>query len=211
MTFHRYFANFFFKPFPVVQWHSPEKINQIFLTFDDGPYPPVTKPLLDILANLDVPATFFLSGKNLFKYKNELQKLNYENHSIGSHLFSHFPINFVDSQLLEKEIFLTDRLIQRHFHRDNQIYRPPYGILSSRFIQKLNSEKKRIILWSLMSNDFKWSAEQVIQHLKKSLRRGDIIVFHDSPLTQNTLIEIISEFIDYVKKIGFNFGLLDIR
>jgi len=211
ITFHRYFTKTFFKPFPKVQWHCPSGNDRIFLTFDDGPYPPVTKPLLDLLEKEDVPATFFLAGKSIFKYKNELQNLNYRNHSIGSHLFSHLPVNVCKSHKLEKEIRVTDKLIHKYFDRENQLYRPPYGILSRKFIQKLNIGKKRIILWSLMSNDFKWTTKRVLQHLKKSLRKGDIIVFHDSPSAENTLMEIIPEFIEYAKKLGFNFGLLRIN
>jgi len=40
----------------------------IALTFDDGPKPGITEPLLEMLTNAHVPATFFVIGKHVMEY-----------------------------------------------------------------------------------------------------------------------------------------------
>ena len=37
---------------------------EVVLTFDDGPYPPTTTPILEALARECVRATFFMTGRN---------------------------------------------------------------------------------------------------------------------------------------------------
>jgi len=56
------------KWFPELIWAIPNKNNNVYLTFDDGPDPEVTPRVLDILARFDVRATFFCLGRNVEKY-----------------------------------------------------------------------------------------------------------------------------------------------
>ena len=66
---------------------SDEK--QVFLTFDDGPSEEITPQILDILKEEDVPATFFVLGKNVKLYP-ELVKQEYDDgHFIANHGYTH--------------------------------------------------------------------------------------------------------------------------
>ncbi len=66
---------------------------EVVLTFDDGPRPPYTGKVLDILAAECVQATFFVVGKMADEYPGELQKVFDAGHTIGTHSHSH-PIYF---------------------------------------------------------------------------------------------------------------------
>lgn len=59
----------------------------VYLTFDDGPSA-YTGQLLDILANYDVKATFFVTGRNS-QYDGFITRAFKEGHSIGLHTNSH--------------------------------------------------------------------------------------------------------------------------
>src|SRR5205814_9422855 len=61
----------------------------IALTFDDGPDPDWTPRILDILKQENVPATFFVIGKNGQAYPDLLRSLVYERHEVGNHTFTH--------------------------------------------------------------------------------------------------------------------------
>ena len=208
MIAHRFLARIFYKPYRDILWRFPEEEKKIYLTFDDGPYPPVTKQVLALLKKLKVPATFFLSGQQIFTHRRELKKLNYIGYRIGSHFFHHIPVFGLNSKIVEKEIRLTEQLIEKYFKQEAQLFRPPYGIFNPALLKTLRKQNKRMILWSLMANDFKWSAENVLHHLTRSVRAGDIVVFHDSQKAEKVVLEVLPEFIKYCGEMGLGFGEL---
>jgi peptidoglycan/xylan/chitin deacetylase (PgdA/CDA1 family) len=205
---YRYLAGIFYKPFPDIIWKYPPYENTVYLTFDDGPYPPATKPLLENLGELQVPATFFLSGENLFRYRREVGESDYNGHEIGSHFFSHIPALGLNSKKLLKEINLTDELIYLYLKRLPRFFRPPFGIFSRKLFPALQSTSKKAVLWTVMAYDFKWEKNKILDHLHESVCAGDIIVFHDSPKTEPVLPEIIPPFVQFCRERGWRFGII---
>jgi hypothetical protein len=59
------------------------------LTFDDGPHPSRTKKILDVLAAEGVNATFFVLGSAVRARPSVLRQITADNHSLGSHSYSH--------------------------------------------------------------------------------------------------------------------------
>lgn len=208
MLSHRILAGIFYKPFPGITWQYSASENVVYLTFDDGPYPPVTKPLLEMLNALGVPATFFLSGESLFRYRRELSELDYSPHQVGSHFYRHVSLFFTGPRKLQKGLRLTDRLISRYLRRETRFFRPPYGIFNPRHFPTLQEAGKKMVLWSLMAYDFKWEAGRILRHLCDSARPGDIIVFHDSPKTEKVLLEVLPPFIEFCREQGWGFGAI---
>lgn len=217
MIAHRLLARIFYRPYEDVVWRFPavdsnhKEQKKIYLTFDDGPYPPVTKKILSLLKELKVPATFFLSGEKVFAYRRAVGKMNYKGHSIGSHFFHHVPILGLSKKKILQELNLTDQLLNENFKQNSRLFRPPYGIFNRSLLKTLQEQNKRLILWSLMANDFKWSTEKVIHHLTESVRSGDVIVFHDSEKSENVVQEVLPEFIKYCKKNGFEFEKINFK
>jgi len=78
-----------------MQYHETLPLNdhEVVLTFDDGPLPPKTTHVLDILASECVKATFFSVGKMAQTYPATLRREFAEGHSIGTHTQDH-PLNF---------------------------------------------------------------------------------------------------------------------
>ncbi|GAA3851851.1 polysaccharide deacetylase family protein [[Pseudomonas] carboxydohydrogena] len=65
--------------------------HEVVLTFDDGPLPRHTKPILDILAAQCVKATFFVVGQMVNAYPQELRAVRDAGHTIGTHT-QHHPL-----------------------------------------------------------------------------------------------------------------------
>ena len=63
----------------------------VALTFDDGPDPIHTPRILDILAENNIKATFFLIGSKIETYPELVKRIYKEGHIIGNHTFSHSP------------------------------------------------------------------------------------------------------------------------
>ena len=66
---------------------------EVILTFDDGPVPRYTNPILDILAAQCVKATFFLVGEMAHTHPATARRIYAEGHTIGTHSQDH-PLRF---------------------------------------------------------------------------------------------------------------------
>ena len=58
---------------------------EVVLTFDDGPLPPHSTAVLDILAAQCVKATFFLVGEMAREFPSVVRRIHAEGHTIGTH------------------------------------------------------------------------------------------------------------------------------
>lgn len=67
---------------------TEDGIRKVYLTFDDGPSSNTGK-ILDILAEYDVKATFFVVGKEEEKYQPLYKRIVEEGHTLAMHSYSH--------------------------------------------------------------------------------------------------------------------------
>src|SRR4051812_40416820 len=62
---------------------------QLFLTFDDGPDPYSTGPILNLLEKHQVPATFFMIAEKAVKNRDLTKRIVSQGHTIGNHSLDH--------------------------------------------------------------------------------------------------------------------------
>lgn len=155
-------------------WQVPERKNQIYLTFDDGPTPGVTEPVLDILNQFGEKATFFCTGKNAQKHPQLIKLITDEGHALGNHTFDH-----VNGWKTEHLTYIQN-IEKADNYLFSKLFRPPYGKINPFAIHQLK-KKYKIVMWSLLSYDFKENLDvnKAVYSLGEQTKRGDIIVFHD--------------------------------
>ncbi|NQX92240.1 MAG: polysaccharide deacetylase family protein, partial [Flavobacteriales bacterium] len=56
-------------------WNKPRGERKIYLTFDDGPHPEITRKVMDILDAYVAKATFFCVGENVLKHTGICEEL----------------------------------------------------------------------------------------------------------------------------------------
>jgi peptidoglycan/xylan/chitin deacetylase (PgdA/CDA1 family) len=71
----------------------PLNDREVVLTFDDGPLPPYTTRVLDILASECVKATFFMVGRMAQAYPQMVRRVAGEGHTVANHSQNH-PFTF---------------------------------------------------------------------------------------------------------------------
>jgi peptidoglycan/xylan/chitin deacetylase (PgdA/CDA1 family) len=69
----------------------PLRDHEVVLTFDDGPLPPNTNRVLDILAAECVKATFFLVGRMAAEFPTLVRRTFADGHTIATHTQTHSP------------------------------------------------------------------------------------------------------------------------
>jgi len=183
-----------------IVWKMPTGNNSIYLTFDDGPHPDVTPLVLDILNKYDIKATFFCVGDNVFKHPEVFRQLLDGGHSIGNHTFNHLKGWKTPFDNYIANINKCDQYF------DSKLFRPPYGKISLKQFLTLRKQY-RIILWSVMSYDFKqtMSGEQCLKNVLNYTGDGSIIVFHDSVKAQERTLYTLPKVIEHYLEKGYNF------
>ena len=182
-----------------LSWQVITSGKAVFLTFDDGPTPGVTEKILDILRSYSAQATFFCVGENVAKNPGLYQRILEEGHAVGNHTFNH-----LNGWKTPTDIYL-DNVIKCRNHIDSALFRPPYGRLTRSQIAALKKDY-RIIMWSFLSMDYdrRVSKEKCLANVKKNLKPGSVIVFHDSLKAAETVKFVLSKFIEFIETEGYS-------
>jgi cellulose synthase/poly-beta-1,6-N-acetylglucosamine synthase-like glycosyltransferase/spore germination protein YaaH/peptidoglycan/xylan/chitin deacetylase (PgdA/CDA1 family) len=112
----------------IVQRFGAQEIHPhwVALTFDDGPDPSWTGPILDTLRSRGVKATFFVIGENADAHVPLLRRIYGEGHEIGNHTYSHPNLGLTGRKRTEVELDANERLIEAMLDRRTALFRPPY-------------------------------------------------------------------------------------
>ena len=172
----------------------------VYLTFDDGPIPEATPEILDIFDRYQVKATFFMVGDNARKFPELHQRVVDAGHRIGNHTHNHisgFRYSVHDySYNVEKA--------NAYLHTD--LVRPPHGWMRLD-LYALLSRKFKIVMWDLVTRDYSkyTTAEDVVNNVKRYVRSGSIITFHDSVKSIAKLRIALPQIIEWLRDQGYAF------
>lgn len=152
----------------------------VALTFDDGPYPPYTGQLLDILKEYQVPATFFLIGKNAEKHPEMVRRILAEGHQIGNHTYSHVDLLKAERPEIIREIARAGQAVAAITGQTPQVVRPPHGFRDPVVLEVMNERKLKVVEWSVMSRD--WTnpgVDVIVERTVSKVKNGSVILLHD--------------------------------
>ena len=154
----------------------------VSLTFDDGPDRVTTPLILDILQSYRVPATFFVTGKNVRSHPDLIARILAQGHTIGNHTYSHDPLIMLkSSRQLKGEIVNTQKILGSHGIRA-LVFRPPVGITSPKLGPVLSELGMRSVNFSCRAMDKgNRRVSGMASKILDRVRPGDIILLHDLP------------------------------
>ncbi len=172
---------------------------EVVLTFDDGPVPWITTPILDTLDKFCTKATFFSVGEMALAYPRAVKDVLARGHTLGTHTWSH-PLN-LRSLSLAKAKDQIDRGFAAVALAAGQPIAPFFrfpGLSDSDalldHLQKLGVASFTV---DVVSNDsYIGSVERLTQRVLKETeaRQGGILLFHDiKPATAKALPGILTE------------------
>ena len=202
---------FFRPPFGknIVHLNTDQRI--VALTYDDGPNPPYTERLLDILAKHNVKATFFMIGNRIERYPETVRRVVAEGHQIGNHTYSHPVLGFLPPFYVRRQIERTDDLIRQHSIAEEVVFRAP---MLTRFLPVawvLAKENRPHISCNVWSWD--WTTQnpdKITKTVIKKTKPGSIIVLHDGKAenknaNRSGTIEATNRIITALKRDGYTF------
>jgi peptidoglycan-N-acetylglucosamine deacetylase len=194
---------------------------RLILTFDDGPSE-ITDDILDILAEKNVKALFFINGINVTRSReNLLLRAVEEGHLIGNHTYSHdYSLIYRSREGFMKDFLKNERLILKTTDTRSMLVRFPGGSRNSlssdeegrELMDSLKSELDRLgyvyMDWNVTDTGTEPGAFLASLEQQIFWRSSATILFHDRG-DRALLIETLPRLIDDVRREGYYFALPD--
>ena len=187
--------------------HQHETGNErlVALTFDDGPYPVFTPMLLDVLRELNIPATFFLIGKDASQWPELTRRIESEGNEVADHTYSHPNLDEESDDQVRHEI-LEGRDVLWALTKDpavRTLMRPPHGRYNEHTLEVAQSLGYSVVLWTDDSGDWRSvPAGHLERHLLEHATAPEIVLLHSGKLAT---IEALPAVVERFKRAGYRF------
>lgn len=181
------------------------------LTFDNGPTPEATPLVLDVLAERNLPAYFFVVGRQLARPGGvELaRRAVAAGHRVGNHSMTHaVPLGDLEDPRAVAEVADAQRLLDDAGLADaDRLFRPFGGggrldthLLSEAVVEHLQRERYTLVLWNSVPHDWEDVAGWP-DRARRDIERCEhtVLVLHDLP---TGAMEHLGSFVDRARADG---------
>ena len=186
-----------------------------YLTFDDGPIPEVTPNVLAILARYGIKATFFMVGENIDKHPDVFAQVVQAGHTVGNHTYNHLkgwntPFDEYMANVKKWEDVFNRQSIVNSQSSNRKLFRPPYGKATYRQRRALAKRGYRLFYWDILTQDYNpdRTPEQMFELIRREVRPGSIINFHDSLKSNERMLAALPQTIEYLLAQGYELKAL---
>jgi peptidoglycan/xylan/chitin deacetylase (PgdA/CDA1 family) len=160
-------------------WSGNTDRKQVALTFDDGPSR-YTEQILDILLENNIPATFFVMGRQAELFPETIKRMAVENHEIGNHTYSFEARKFIFfSNIKQLEIIKTQDIVKRLALKTPRYFRSPGGQMGRMFWIYVRSQNLDVVYGALPIAHPRKSAAQQLAVTQENIEPGAILILHD--------------------------------
>lgn len=190
--------------FPNVIWNIRTSDRVVAITFDDGPDPTFTPKILATLRGHNIRATFFLVGERVRRFPALTAQIRDEGHGVGNHSDSWRRTIQLDNDEFERDLL---RAAQSIGSCDPPKLFSPCGRLDQNSqIRLLWKHKYSVVLGSAYAfGPYRPSRRFIEWGISRSLKRGVIIVLHDSGGDRSNTVEALPAIIENAQKAGLRF------
>lgn len=172
---------------------------QIAISFDAAWGADDTQTLIDILAEYEVPATFFVVGAWVDKYPDAVKALSDAGHQVHNHSNSHPNMPQLSEAQMLDELQSCNEKITAVTGTEPTLFRPPYGDYDNNTVTAVENAGMKCIQWSVDSLDWKENAtaESIANRVISKVEPGSIVLFHNdadhTPEALPTVLKTLKE------------------
>jgi peptidoglycan-N-acetylglucosamine deacetylase len=160
--------------------------NEIALTYDDGPNDVVTERLLDVLAQHNVRATFFLIGNYVRQRPQIARAIAASGHLIGNHTMTHPWLAWQSYARVRQELAGCNALLEDTLGIPIRYFRAPHGARRPAVLHIARSLGLTPVQWNILPGDWQpIGAEEIAARTVRGItrnqqqNRASNIVLHD--------------------------------
>lgn len=184
-------------------FEDPRYPYSIALTFDDGPHPVYTDRLVSVLKKFNVPATFFVVGRQAAEFPQLIEELSLAGHEVEVHGFNHKNLTKLSDAEIEKELSLTRGVIETITGRRSYFFRPPGGQYNARVVKDAGSLGQAMVLWSVFPMDHdEEDPAVIISRVMAQARDGGVVLLHSG---RDPTLKALPVIISLLRERGFRF------
>lgn len=182
--------------------HVPATLHahgDVFLTFDDGPDPKWTPRILQMLADADAKATFFVIGSFARKWPELVRQVAAAGHDIGNHTYTHRHPWLLRAAEARAEVRDGAAAIADVLGYRPSLYRPPHGAKRRCTDEEARAHDETCVMWDASAIDWGLlgTAPRIAQRLGR-VRAGEIVLMHDGRNRHNRpdqLMQVLPGFL----------------
>lgn len=177
--------------------------NFVSLSFDAAWGNEDTEQLIEILANYDIKATFFVVGEWVDKYPESVLALHEAGHEIQNHSDTHPNMPRLEYNEMVAEINNCADKVEAITGVRPTLFRPPYGDYDDKLVATLRERGHYCIQWDVDSLDWKDPApSEIVSRVVSKSESGSIVLFHNA--AKNTPAAL-SDVIEGLQEKGLSF------
>lgn len=195
------------------EWNLAEDgdVHKVYLTFDDGPSEN-TAAILDILAEYDIQATFFVTGKEDEESQEIYQRIVEEGHTLGMHSYSNkYSVIYQSKDAFTKDYEQLKDYLAEVTGTEPKYYRFPGGssnqisnVSMSELIQFLDSQDVVYYDWNVSAGDAAsaaYTADEIVENVTGDVvkYKTSVVLLHDSEDKSET-VEAIRPLIEALQE-----------
>ncbi len=175
----------------------------VALTFDDGPVDP-TAHVLDILAEEEVTASFFLNGDPLLTRPWLARRIYAEGHEPANHGDLHESLTeHFEPEELPAQVAMVSAAVRRQTGYTVELFRPPFGATDDAVKAEVARQGMAEVMWTLDSEDWTGSDRDAIaDRVVGQVEPGSVVLLHDP---QPPTVAALPEIIERLRADGYTF------
>ena len=175
------------------------------LSFDCAYIETPTDELLALLDELNIKATFFMTGEFVLNFPESAKKIRDAGHEIGCHSLSHPHLLTYGLDMRFKQVRRNVEIIRETLGVNPRLFRPPFGEFDVTISAPARAEGMEICMWSIDSHDWDYNYDEngVYKRITKNVGPGTIILFH---LDGYHTLKVLPEAVEYYREeLGLEF------
>ena len=184
----------------------------VAFTFDDGPSPRNTLPLLELLARYETRATFFLVGRRFRAFPELVREITDAGHEIGNHGYHHLPMLLLPDRWKRRELTRTRDAIHDACGLRAPYFRPPMGWVNRHVLRIASELDYESVLGDVHPEDSRQPpVETLLRRVRRWMGEGSILLLHDGGwrvrADRSRTLELVELLMrDLLPEMGYEWG-----
>ena len=155
-------------------------------------------------------------GENIDKHPEVFAQVVQAGHSIGNHTYNHLKgwrtsfRDYMANVTRWEEAANHQSSIINHQSSISDLFRPPYGKATLRQRYAVHRMGYKLIYWDILTKDYEptRTPEQMLRLIQRETRSGSIINFHDSLKSNERMLTVLPQAIEWLQKEGYELRAL---
>jgi hypothetical protein len=161
---------------------------------------------VDLLAEYNAHATFFIVGRQAVGATELLQKIYDGGNGLGNHGYNHANLTGVSQAFFDAEVGDTSALLG---DLDSKCLRPPYGAIDNNVIDFAGQLGLSVAKWNMDPEDWRSPGpDKIARHVIDNARDGSIVVMHDGGGDRSQTVEAVRTILKTLTAEGWQFKAL---